>query len=281
MPVKQHTLRDVAVVKGFGAFTGDEVTVEIHPAPIDHGPSFELHRGAAVYHIPVSTSNIVETENRTVLADPENPAHQVNIVEHVLATLHGLGVDNAIVKVNSIEIPLIDGSALPFVKALDDVGLIEQDAPKREIIIERPIFIDDNGLLVVLPCDTLRLTYYLDHPNDIVGKRLAQIDVTPDNFRNRIAPARTFIKAEKVDDLLASGAVGYTDQEQVLIVYKDRISRPLRIEDEFCYHKMLDILGDMYLTGRPLRAHIIGVRSGHYQNRKMVRKIAEEYLSHI
>lgn len=278
MTTRQHTLKDVATVTGTGAFTGEDITVEIHPAPVDHGPSFELVRDGVTHPIPVSVANIIETENRTVLACPDNHDHQVNIVEHVLGTLHGLGVDNAIVRVNSIEIPLIDGSAAPFLTAIEKAGLEEQDADRREIIIERPIFIDDNALLMVLPSDRLQITYYLDHPKDIVGKRVAQIDVTAENFRRRIGPARTFIKAEKIDDLLASGAVRNEDHNQVLIVHKDHTSQPLRFADEYCFHKMLDILGDMYLTGRPLRAHVIGVRSGHYQNRKMARKIAEEYL---
>ena len=278
MQNKQRTLKDVAVVTGVGAFTGDEITVEIHPAPPDHGPLFELVRDGVTHPIPVAVENIVEMENRTVLADLDDNQKQVNIVEHVLGTLHGMGIDNAIISVNAIEMPLIDGSSAPFVAAVDKVGVIEQDADRREIVIDRPMFIDDNALLMVLPSDRLRITYYLDHPNDIVGKRLTQIDVTADNFRNRIGPARTFIKAEKADDLRESGDVRHKSQDQVLVVYKDRTSQPLRFDDEFCYHKMLDILGDLYLTGRPLRAHVVGVRSGHYQNRKMARKIAEEYL---
>jgi UDP-3-O-acyl N-acetylglucosamine deacetylase len=289
MPDKQHTVGGVAVVRGTAAFTAEFVTVEIHPAPVDHGPRFELLHEGRVFSIPVSTKNIIETENRTILAvpggsagaspsRPDDSRRQIGIVEHVLATLHGMGVDNALVKVDSMEIPLIDGSAAPYVAALDEVGIVEQDAPRREIVIDRPVFIDDVALLMALPCDTLRLTYYLDHPTDIVGKRLAQIDVTPESFRSRIGPARTFMKAEKVEDLLASGAVRNPDEHQALVVYSDHVSQPLRFADEFCYHKMLDILGDLYLTGRRLRAHVVGVRSGHYQNRKLARKIAEEYL---
>jgi len=274
----QRTLRDVAVMKGVGVFTGADITVEIHPAPTDHGPSFELVREGRIFPIPVSVENILETENRTALADLHNPDRQVNIVEHVLGTLHGMGVDNAVIRVDAGEIPLVDGSAAPFIEAVEKAGIVEQDAPRREIVIERPLFIDDNGLLLVLPSDALRLTYYLDHPTDIVGKRLAQIEVTPETFRRRIGPARTFIKSEKADDLLATGAVRYTDRSQVIVVGRDSISQPLRFADEFCYHKMLDILGDLFLTGRRIRAHIIGIRSGHYQNRKMARKIAQEYL---
>jgi UDP-3-O-[3-hydroxymyristoyl] N-acetylglucosamine deacetylase/3-hydroxyacyl-[acyl-carrier-protein] dehydratase len=278
MDHKQQTLRDVAVVRGAGAFTGDDITVEIHPAEADHGPSLELLQDGEAHPIPVSVENIIETENRTVLADLDHPDRQVNIVEHLLATLHGLGVDNAIIRVNSIEMPLIDGSALPYLQAIDAVGLVEQNAPRREIVIDRPVFIDENALLLALPFDGLRITYYLDHPKDIVGKRIAQIDVTPDNFRRRIAPARTFIKAEKADEHLATGAVKHTDRDQVLIVYQDRISQPLRFADEYCYHKMLDILGDLYLLGRRLRGHVVGVRSGHHQNRKMARTLAGIYL---
>lgn len=277
MTDNQKTLKDVAVIEGIGAFTGVKTRVEIHPAPVDHGPSFELVHDGEIFKIPVGVGNIIETENRTVLASLENSEHQINFVEHVLGTLHGMGVDNAIVRVDSVEIPLIDGSAMPFLMAVDKAGILKQDAVRKEIVIERPIFIDDNALLIVLPSDRLQVTYYLDHQNDIVGKRVAQIDVTEENFRRRIGPARTFIKAEKINDLLASGAVKHDDQSQVVIVHSDHTSAPLRFADEYCYHKMLDILGDLYLLGRRLRGHVIGIRSGHYQNRKMARKIAEEY----
>ncbi|MCX6647698.1 MAG: UDP-3-O-acyl-N-acetylglucosamine deacetylase [bacterium] len=278
MTVKQKTLNDVAIIDGIGAFTGIEARVEICPAPVDHGPSFELIQDGAVIEIPVSVGNVIETENRTVLAKSEDSELQINFVEHVLGALHGMGVDNAVVRVNSVEIPLIDGSAMPFLMAIDKVGLREQDAERREIVIEKPVFIDDNALLMALPSDKLEITYYLDHPNDIVGKRVAHIEVTLENFRKRIGPSRTFIKAEKIQDLLVSGAVKHDDRAQVLIVHKDHTSAPLRFADEYCYHKMLDILGDMYLLGRRLRGHIIGIRSGHYQNRKLARKIAGEYL---
>lgn len=278
MTQKQHTLNDVAIIEGKGVFTGSPVRVEIQPAPVDHGPSFELVLNETSTPIPVNVKNIIETENRTVLADIEKPECQVNLVEHLLGALHGLGVDNALIRINSIEVPLIDGSALPFLTPIDKVGLKEQDAERQEIVIKKPLFIDDNALLIVLPGDTLKITYYLDHPTDFVGKRIAQIEVTPENFRKRIGPARTFIKAEKVKDLVDSGAVKHNDQSQVLVIHEDKVSQPLRFADEFCYHKMLDILGDFYLGGRRIRGHIVGVRSGHYQNRKMIRKIVEEYL---
>ncbi len=278
MSSNQQTLRDAAVIEGIGAFTGANVRVEIHPAEVDSGPSFELDHEGKVTIIPVAVENIIETENRTVLADLNDQTRQVNFVEHVLGALHGLGIDNATVRVNSVEIPMFDGSAVPFINAIDKVGIVEQDAPRREIVIDKPIFIDDNGLLMVLPSDTLKLAYYLDQPNDYAGKRLAQIEATCENFRRRIGASRTFISAERAKDLVASGAVKHTDESQVLIVHKDHVSQPLRFANELCYHKMLDILGDMYLAGRRLRAQVIGVRSGHYQNRKMIRKIAEEYM---
>jgi len=129
---------------------------------------------------------------------------------------------------------------------------------------------------MVIPGDRLEITYYLDHPNDVVGKRLAHIEVTEENFRKRIGPSRTFIKAEKVDELLASGAVKHGDHDQALVVYEDHTSAPLRFANEYCFHKMLDILGDMYLLGRRIRGHFVGVRSGHFQNRKLARLIAKE-----
>lgn len=274
----QRTLKEVARLSGIGTFTGDEISVEIHPAPVDRGPSFELIRGNEVWPIPVGVTNVIEADNRTVLADPENEDRQVNIVEHVLGALYGLGIDNAIVKVTSTELPLIDGSALSYLQAIDKAGSVEQDAPRREIVIGKPIFIDDESVLLVLPFDGLRITYYLDHSNrDVVGKRVAQIDVTPENFRKRIGPARTFMRRDNAEKLAATGVIKHQDMNQVLLINENSTSRPLRYADEFVYHKMLDILGDFYLAGRRIRGHVVGIRSGHRQNRQMIRKIMEMY----
>jgi UDP-3-O-[3-hydroxymyristoyl] N-acetylglucosamine deacetylase/3-hydroxyacyl-[acyl-carrier-protein] dehydratase len=275
----QNTLRDVAIITGIGVFTGREITVEMHPAPPDSGTCFELVSEGVSRKIKVAVENILDTENRTVLADPDNQSVQVNFVEHILGAMHGMGVDNATIRIDSIELPLIDGSALPYLQAIDKVGLVEQDAERHELVISKPLFIDDGALLLALPHDGLRLTYYLDQPEDAVGKRAAQIDVNPENFRKRIGPARTFVQVGKVADLLASGAVKHQDKNQILIVDRRGTSQPLRFADEFCYHKMLDILGDLFLTGRRIRGHIVGIRSGHYQNRKMIRKLAEVFIS--
>ena len=193
-----------------------------------------------------------------------------------MGTLYVLGIDNAVVKVSSTELPLIDGSALSYLQAIDRAGYVEQDAPRREIVIDRPLFIDDEAVLLELPFDGLRLTYYLDHSNrDVVGKRVAQIDVTEENFRRRIGPARTFMRLDNAEKLAATGTIKHQDSNQVLLVNERTTSQPLRFADEFVYHKMLDILGDFYLAGRRIRGQIVGIRSGHIQNRQMIRKIVE------
>jgi len=277
MTSAQRTLRDPAVIEGTGAFTARNIRLEIHPAPINHGVNFELEIDGNTFNIPVSIDNIVEKDNRTVLACPEHPDKRVNFVEHILGTLHGLEIDNAVIRLDAEEVPLIDGSAETFIRAIEKSGIVEQDAERDEITVERPLFIDNNGLLIVLPSENLKISYYLDHPEDIIGKRLAHIDVTADNFRRRIGPARSFIKEEWIEGILASGEVTNMDERQVLIVRKDSVSQPLRFADEYNYHKMLDILGDFFLAGKRIRAHIIGIRSGHTQNREMIRKIVGEF----
>jgi len=278
MSKRQRTLRDIAIIEGTGTLSGKTVRVEIHPAEKNHGPAFELTQDGSSHIIPVSINNAIEKENRTVLASKEDKKYQVHFVEHILAALHGLEIDNAVIKVDAGEVPLIDGSAEPYVKAIDAAGIIEQDADREELVIDEPMFIDDNGLLMVLPSDCLKISYYLYHPDDIIGKILEHIDVTEEIFRNKIGRARSFIKEEWIEAIVGAGDIAHMDESQVLIVTKDSVSQPLRFENEYPYHKMLDILGDFYLTGKRLRGHIIGVRSGHGQNRKMVRKMVAKYM---
>ncbi|HDS29923.1 MAG TPA: hypothetical protein ENN67_02645 [Firmicutes bacterium] len=275
IPEKQRTLKDIARISGMGAFSGDMISVEIHPAPVDSGLSFVLMLDGSEYVIPVKVKNIIEAENMTALGFPGDPSKQIKIVEHVLGALHGLRVDNAVIRVDSTEMPLMDGSALPYISAMDNVGFVEQDIPRRELEVMEPVFIDDGPVLIAVPYHGTRITYYLDHPDDVVGKRVADIDVSPNTFRRRIGPARTFIKEEKAQGLLNDDSVKNKDISQVLIVGADHLSQPLRFANEYCYHKMLDIMGDLYLAGWHLRGHIIGIRSGHFQNRKMIRKLVK------
>lgn len=279
MKAKQHTLAQVTKITGIAALSGKEVSVEIHPSGIDSGTSFEIVMNGRNDLIPVAIDNIVETENHTTLCDRNNPSIQIHFVEHILGTLHGLGIDNCIIKASYTEIPLFDGSALPFIEAINQVGIVEQDSPRREIIITQPIFIDEKALLMALPYDGLKLTYFLDQTDIAIGKQLADIDVNTQTFTEKIGLARTFIEAERLSELLSSGLIKNTDMRQAIIVDKTGPNQPLRFSDEYCCHKMLDLLGDLFLCGRRLRGHFIGIKSGHFQNRKLIRQIAGIYLN--
>ena len=278
MTENQRTLASNAIIEAKGTFSNRNVRMEICPADVNYGIAFEVSLDGKSAIIPARIENVIEAENRSVIADRNDPDLRVNITEHMLSAMYGAGVDNALVRVNAAEIPLIDGSCLPYLLAIEKAGLIEQDAERDEIWIKDPIFIDDDGLIIALPHDGLKISYYLDHEAALIGRRIASIEVTRENFRERIAPARTYFQANKVPSMIAVGEVKNTDLSQVLMVYEDKVSQPLRFANEFCYHKILDVLGDLYLIGRRIRGHVIGIKSGHKQNRALAKKIAELYL---
>lgn len=279
MPNKQRTLKAIAELSAPGTFTEGVVNIKIHPSEAGAGIEFRIVSGGKITSIPVEIGNLLEAPNRSVLVSPEDETIRINITEHVLSSLMGLGIDNAIIEVDAIEMPLIDGSSLKYAEAIMKVGIVEQEPERDEIVVDETIIVDDgNTVLMAVPSEKFIVTHYLDHENSQIGKRAATIEITPENYMKRIGPARTFLMADNIPAMVANGEVKNTDTNQALVVYEDKLNQTLRFANEFCYHKILDILGDMYLTGKRVRGHIIGIRSGHVQNRDLARRLAQIYL---
>lgn len=285
-PRLQRTLVRPAAVEGRGYWTGKPVRVEFRPAPADAGITFvrdDLGEGAGP--IRALASRRQPATRRTVLSGSGENAAEVAMIEHVMAALYGLGVDNCEVGVTAAEMPGCDGSAAPFVEAIDTAGLTEQAAVCEPLVVTRPVRCsDEQAWIEARPPLGERLTieYRLDYGvGSAIGRQWLVVEVTPEAFRYEIAAARTFILQSEADALTAQGLGGHVTTSDLLI-FRDEpqteeehqpIDNPLRYADECVRHKVLDVIGDLALAGRPLVGHIVACCSGHRLNGDLVEAV--------
>jgi UDP-3-O-[3-hydroxymyristoyl] N-acetylglucosamine deacetylase len=267
---RQTTLRDQATVTGIGVHSASPVTLTLHPAEPDTGIVFlrsEIN-GRDDRELKASFRAVTATEFATVLGDQSGPA--VSTTEHVLAALRGLGVDNAIVEVDGAEVPIMDGSAAPFVAAIDQVGIVGQTAARRYIQVLKPVRVGNNGCYGELRPHLrgLRIEAEIEFDHPLVGRQAFAVDVEPDVFRRELARARTFGFMRDVAKLWSAGYALGASFENTVVVAEDRVLNPegMRFPDEFVRHKAVDAIGDLALAGAPLLAAYRSVRGGHKLN---------------
>ena len=274
----QHTLRQTAEVSGVGYWSGRPNRVELRPSSVGSGVVFVRDDLPVPVRIPASVEYRVDAATRTNLSVA---GVGVQMVEHVLSALSGLNVDCCEVHVTAEELPGLDGSSRAFVDAIDEVGLEELGAPVVPLVVSRVIRLgDDISWIEVGPPQFpgLSVEYELDYGHVAIGRQSMRVDVTPDAYRDQLSSARTFLPVEEADRLQASGrglSVGHRD----LLVFgpSGPIGNTLRWDDECVRHKVLDVVGDLSLVGRPVYASVRACRSGHKLNAEMVaRLIAEE-----
>jgi UDP-3-O-[3-hydroxymyristoyl] N-acetylglucosamine deacetylase len=271
---KQTTLRVDASVAGIGVHSGLPATLTLHPADADTGIVF-LRTGLddrPDCEIRADVRAVTATEFATVLGDPSGPL--CSTAEHVLAALAGLGVDNAVVEIDGPEVPIMDGSAEPFVAAIDQAGIVTLPAPRRFIEVLKPVrVVRDTSLGELRPhARGFRLEVEIDFDNPLIGHQALALDLDPASFRREIARARTFGFMRDVAKLWGAGyALGATF-DNTLVVTDNRILNQdgLRFADEFVRHKALDAVGDLALAGAPLLGAYRSVRGGHKLNHAVV-----------
>jgi UDP-3-O-[3-hydroxymyristoyl] N-acetylglucosamine deacetylase len=267
---RQTTLRDTATVTGIGVHSGLPVTLTIHPADINTGITFLRTGmdGCPDREVRADVRAVTATEFATVLGDTSGPL--CSTAEHVLAALSGLGVDNAMIEIDGPEVPIMDGSAAPFVAAIDQAGVIALGAPRRYIQILKPVRVAKGacfGELRPYP-HGFRLEVEIAFDNPLIGRQSTAFDVTPDSFRREVARARTFGFMQDVSKLWSAGYALGANFDNTVVVSEDRVLNAdgLRFGDEFVRHKALDAIGDLALAGAPLIGAYRSVRGGHKLN---------------
>lgn len=300
----QRTIKKPASFSGIGLHTGNQTTVTFKPAPVGHGIIFVRTNLPDSGEIPADIDHVSDIARGTTLKKGEA---KVYTVEHVLAALAGLELDNLRVELDSSEPPVGDGSALPFVETILKTGIQEQDAPKDYLEIETPLFYSekDKGIdLVVVPSDDLRITFMVDYRNPALGTQYTSLVSLEEEFVEEFAPARTFCFFHELEELYREGLAKGGNLHNALVICDenncetkiDRLKEmygikeevfvgktgilndvPLRFPNEPCRHKALDLLGDLYLLGVPLKGHVLAARSGHAANVALVKKLREQY----
>jgi len=267
---KQTTLRDEVTVTGVGVHSGRSVTLALLPADDDAGIVFRRvdAEGKIERQVRADVRAVTATEFATVLGDASGPL--CSTAEHLLAALRGLQVDNVIVEIDGPEVPIMDGSAMPFVEALDQAGLTDRALPRRFIEVIKPVqVVKDKSFGELRPYEhgfRVEAEIEFDHP--LIGKQTLDVDLTPDTFRNEIARARTFGFMKDVSKLWSAGYALGASIDNTLVISEDRVLNPegLRFADEFVRHKALDAIGDLALAGLPLIGAYKTVRGGHKLN---------------
>lgn len=275
----QKTISREISFTGPGLFSGERTTLTFSPAGSDTGITFVRETDGKSASIPAVIQNVLKHPRRTCL---RNGTLAVETIEHCMAALSGLGVDNAVVKVcGGIvgELPGGDGSANIFVEALETVGLRELDEPVHPLIIEKPIqVVRGDATLAALPgpTDRLEIIYDFEAPAP-VGRQMFAFQLGGDDFVTQLAPARTFIFENEAADLRARGMGKHLTPHDLLVISnKGPIDNHFRFVDECARHKVLDLIGDLYLVGRPLRGRIFAHKSGHSLNHLLAKRLIEQ-----
>ena len=256
--MQQHTLRDVLEFEGVGLHIGAPGKIAIRPQVAGSGLRFRLAPSGVTFG--AHPKYVAETRRATVLGAGE---HTVSTVEHVLAALLGMGVDNALIDVEGPEIPVMDGSAAAFAEAIAKVGLVSQHASRALLVVDRPLaFRDGEAVLVVLPADEFRIKFSVDYAPPI-GAQFLDVRIDPDLFIREIAPARTFGYLHEVEALLQAGLARGGSLDNALVFAPDGPMTPLRWPNEVVRHKALDLIGDFALLGAWPQLEVISIKSGH------------------
>jgi UDP-3-O-[3-hydroxymyristoyl] N-acetylglucosamine deacetylase/3-hydroxyacyl-[acyl-carrier-protein] dehydratase len=273
----QHTLAKPATIERTSLHTGEKVTLTLQPAPENFGFKFRRMDIEDKPFIPASVEKVQKVERATTIAEG---GVNVHTVEHVLSALSGMGVDNAIIEMDAQEPPIVDGSAQPFAQMIKLAGLAEQKEPRHVFEVREPIHIEsrDGSLLTIVPDKKFRISCTNVGPHGR-ATQFYSTEITPAIFEKDIAPARTFTFYEDIAHLLEKGLIKGGTLESAIVIRGDTAwtKHPLRFEEEFVRHKILDLVGDLALLGRRILGHIIAVKPGHGPNAELTRALAKSY----
>lgn len=274
----QQTLSAPLVFVGIGLHSGHRATMRIHPAGVDHGIRI-IRRDLPPRerHFRVHWQAVTDTTLCTTLGN--DYGHQVATVEHLLSAFSALGVDNANIELDGPEIPVMDGSAMPFVEAVRNVGLTRLDAPREVVVIRRPVRLQQgDSWAELLPDATQRVTVSIDFNQQDIGVQSLSFCLSPDIYQSEIAPARTFGFAEQLMQLRRRGLALGGSIKNAILLREGRVANleGLRFRDEFVRHKALDVIGDLSLAGASIIGHYRGNRPGHRLNLDLLRLLMSD-----
>lgn len=273
----QRTIKTETEISGMGIHTGQKVCARFKPLPEDSGVIFSRVDLPGSPRINAHISNLIDARYALTLS---YDGATVTTVEHFLAALSGLGIDNILVELDGPELPILDGSALPFIKLIAESGIEEQAKGKEFLILQDAVWItEEDRYVIFLPGEEFRVTYTIDYEHPMLGAQFASMAITQQSFIKDLAPARTFGFVKDIQKLKEMGLIKGASEENVVPIEEDKFLVQLRHEKEFVYHKILDLIGDLYLLGKPLLGHVLVAKGGHALDAKLMRKILQKMES--
>jgi UDP-3-O-[3-hydroxymyristoyl] N-acetylglucosamine deacetylase len=270
----ETTLQRPVEVAGVGLHSGVSVKIRILPAPVSTGLVF-VRSDLENFQIPASWRHVARVSYATSLM---RQGVLISTTEHLLSVFYSMGIDNAHIEIDNLEVPILDGSGLPFVRLIQEAGIRQYRRKRRYLRIRRPISVEDKGKRIsILPADSFRLTCDTDYPAP-VGRQSLELEVTPENYASEIAFARTFGWEADLDQMRNMGLIRGASLENAVCFTPGGVMNPggLRAPDECCRHKALDLIGDLALLGRPLLGHVIAERAGHAMHAALVARIMSD-----
>ena len=270
----ETTLQRPVEVSGVGLHSGVPVSIRILPAPANTGIVF-LRTDLDRFPIPASWRHVARVSYATSLM---RQGVLISTTEHLLSVLYSMGIDNAYVEIDNLEVPILDGSGLPFVRLIQQAGIRQYRRKRRYLRIRRPISVEDKGKRIsIIPDEVFRLTCDTDYPAP-VGRQSLEMEVTPERYASDLAFARTFGWENDLDQMRNMGLIRGASLENAVCFTRQGPMNPggLRAPDECCRHKALDLIGDLALLGRPLLGHVIAERAGHAMHAALVARIMSD-----
>ncbi len=275
MDYKQRTLMNEVGCTGIGLHTGEKVKINLRPAPANSGIKFVRTDLKGRPEVEVRFDNVFDTTLATTIG---TNGCKVSTIEHLMAAFFGLGIDNAVVELDGPEVPIMDGSAAPFVFLIKSGDVREQKSPKRFIVIKKPFKVDDgNRSVCIYPSKELKITYMIDFQHPLLRNQEYELTFSGRDFVREISTARTFGFMKDVETLKKNGFARGGSLDNAVVIDDFRIINEdgLRFDDEFVRHKILDFIGDISIVGSPIIGHFVVKKSGHFLNQHMLRKLME------
>ncbi len=275
MDYKQRTLMNEVGCTGIGLHTGEKVKINLRPAPANSGIKFVRTDLKGRPEVEVRFDNVFDTTLATTIG---TNGCKVSTIEHLMAAFFGLGIDNAVVELDGPEVPIMDGSAAPFVFLIKSGDVREQKSPKQFIVIKKPFKVDDgNRSVCIYPSKELKITYMIDFQHPLLRNQEYELTFSGRDFVREISTARTFGFMKDVETLKKNGFARGGSLDNAVVIDDFRIINEdgLRFDDEFVRHKILDFIGDISIVGSPIIGHFVVKKSGHFLNQHMLRKLME------
>ena len=270
----QQTIRKNFSLNGIGLHSGKKVKITVEPAIANNGIKFIRTDLTKDNIVPALWSNVSSTNLCTTISNEKGVS--VSTIEHLMSSLSGMHIDNANILINNVEVPIMDGSSLPFVEELESSGIVNQETPRRIISVKKEIFVSNNDSYAkITPNKQFSIDFEIDFESQLVSKQACQLQLINGNYKTDVSSARTFGFEKDVDYLQANGlALGGSLDNAVVVGEKNILNKEgLRFNDEFVRHKILDSIGDLYLAGKPIQGYFYGSKSGHFLNNQLLKEL--------